>query len=139
VDYTLPGVLPDATPEAAPATEPGESQAELFGYQLQRLRVPEVTDWREVLRLNTPPGSAANIGPPTPPYGIDSRDGASQRAWWRGMLRRHARAFESGQHEPDSEMETDGHASIARMLGLVYESQQCEDAIFARHFAESRD
>ena len=136
VDYTLPGVLPDVTPEAAPGPDAGEGQAEPFGAQLQSLRVPEVTDWRDVLRLNASPGGAAHIGPPAPPYGIHLRDGASQRAWWRGMLRRHAEAFE-GAAEP--EIDTDGNASVMQMFKLLSESQRREDAIFARYFAESRD
>jgi hypothetical protein len=139
VDYTLPGVLPEVTPTAAPAMESGEGETQPFGAHFQRLQVPDVTDWRVVLRLNTLPGGAANIGPPAPPYGIDSRDGASQRAWWRGMLYKHARSFENGRQATSSQTEADGHASVARMLGLLSESQRCEDAIFARHFAEGRD
>ena len=136
VDYTLPGILPEVTPAGPPPTESGERVAESFGAQLQHLRVPEVTDWREVLRLNAQPVGAANLGPPPLPYGLDSRDGASQRAWWRGMLRLHIQAFESGA---DPEMESEGHESVARMLGLLSESQRREGAIFARYFAEGRD
>src|SRR5882672_11257322 len=110
VNYTLPGMLPEATP--APVTESGESPAEPFGAHLQRLRVPEFTDWRAVLRLNATPPGATGIGPPPAPYGIDSRDGASQRAWWRAMLNKHTRLAEGAGQEAAPGMDADGHASL---------------------------
>ena len=133
VDYTLPGVLPEVTPTAPPETEPGESHAEPFDSHFQRLHIPEVTDWRTVLRLNISTPAAANIGPPPPPSGIESRDGASQRAWWRGMLHRHVQGYESVPELEDSD------ASVSQMLGFLSESQRREDAIFARYFAEGLD
>jgi len=134
VNYTLPGLLPEPAPR--PATELGESPVEPFGVQLQRLRAPVHTDWRAVLRLNTPPAGAAGIGPPPAPHGIELRDSASQRAWWRGMLDRHTRLLGS---RTQSRMEIPDHVSVQRMLSSLLESQRLEDQVFARHFAEAID
>jgi hypothetical protein len=129
VNYTLPGLLPEAT--VAPVNELGEHPGEAFSLQLQRLRVPEVTDWRVLLRLNAPTAGATGIGPPPMPSGIALRDGASQRAWWRSTLHRHA---------PPQDQDVDsGSVPVQRMLGLLSESQRREDEIFARHFAERED
>jgi hypothetical protein len=131
VDYTLPGSLPD-TP-LAPATPSGERPAEAFRSQLQQLRVPEITDWRALLRLNIPATGGARMGPPPAPNGVDSRDGESQRAWWRAMLQKHTQAHTGPGAEED------GQAPVRLMLDLLSESQRREDEIFARHFAEGGD
>jgi hypothetical protein len=124
VNYTLPGLMPGSTLEPGGGTgQPVES----FGAQLQRLRVPKVTDWREVLRLNTRGANTANLGPPPVPRGIESRAGAPQRAWWRGMLQKHVSSTVSGA---SNEM------PVQYMLEVLRESQRLEDRIFARHFAE---
>jgi hypothetical protein len=133
VNYTLPGLLPE---QMEPAAGTGERAAEPFGAQLQRLRVPDVTDWRDVLRLNTPPGGNTSLGPPPAPSGTESRDGASQRAWWRGMLHKHMSSQSDAPQETVSGMSASGQTSVQRMLGLLQESQRLEDQIFARHFAE---
>src|SRR5215831_9053450 len=127
VNYTLPGLLPEATP--APVTET-DTVAEPFGAYLNRLRAPDFTDWRELLRLNVPQAGATSIAPPQTPRGTDLRDGVSQRAWWRGMLQKHTREEALAGAEPDI------HPSIQRMLTLLLESQQREDEVFARYFAE---
>jgi hypothetical protein len=137
VNYTLPGLLPEAT--AAPATESGERPASPFATQLQRLRAPEIADWRALLRLNIPPAGATGIGPPPAPNGIDLRDGVSQRAWWRGMLHGHMHLLESAGQDAASGTETDSHPPVQRMLESLLESQRREDEIFARHFAEDGD
>jgi hypothetical protein len=131
VNYTLPGMLPEAS--RAPSAETGELAAEPFGVQLQRLRAPEFTDWRALLRLDAPPAGLAGIGPPPAPPGIDWRDGASERAWWRGMLQKHTALFESQGADPGSER------AIGRMLSCLQESQRREDEIFARQVAEGGD
>jgi len=119
VNYTLPGLMPDAAP--SPVAEPGDGEP--FVAHLQRLRIPDVTDWRAVLRLNTAPAGATAIAPPPAPGGIGVRDGATQRAWWRNFMERQ-------QSNPAADK------SVQRMIGLLAESQRREDEIFARHFAE---
>jgi hypothetical protein len=136
VNYTLPGVLPDTFP--AGGMESGEHATESFGH-LQRLRVPDATDWRSVLRLDEPPAGVTTIAPPLSPNGIGSRDGTSQRAWWRSTLHRHRHLLESSGPEAASGAEADGHTAMQRMLGLLFESQQHEEEIFARYFAEHQD
>jgi hypothetical protein len=130
VDYTLPGLLPD--PPAAPATQSEERTAEAFRSHLSQLRVPEIADWRTLLRLNLPAAGATGLGPPPAPNGVDSRDGESQRTWWRAMLHKHTNAINAGPEE-------DNQASVHRMLQLLLESQRGEERIFARHFAEGGD
>jgi hypothetical protein len=131
VNYTLPGMLPEAS--RMPAADGGEPAVESFGTQLQRLRAPEFTDWRRLLRLDVPPAGLAGIGPPPAPHGIDWRDGASERAWWRGMLQKHAALPESADSDPDDER------PVERMLRYLQESQQREDEIFTRQVAEDRN
>jgi hypothetical protein len=130
VNYTLPGLLPEAAPAPLPETD---SVVEPFGAYLNRLRAPDFTDWRELLRLNIPPAGATSIAPPPTPLGVDARDGVSQRAWWRGMLQKHTR------EEALAGTESDSHSSVQHMLTLLLESQQREDEVFARYFAEGRD
>ena len=130
IDYTLPGLLPD--PPATTAAQSGKPPEEAFGSHLSQLRVPEITDWRALLRLDVPAAGATRIGPPPTPSGVDSRDGESQRTWWRTMLHKHANALDAG-------LEDDSGESVHRMLQLLLESQRSEDRIFARHFAEGRD
>jgi len=127
VNYTLPGLLPEAAPAPLPETD---SVVEPFGAYLNRLRAPDFTDWRELLRLNIPPAGATSMAPPPTPRGIELRDGVSQRAWWRGMLQKHTR------EEAIAGTESDSHPSVQRMLTLLMESQQREDEVFARYFAE---
>jgi hypothetical protein len=131
VNYTLPGMLPEAA--RTPAAEAGEHGLEAFGTQLQRLRTPEFTDWRTLLRLDAPLAGLAGIGPPPVPRGVGWREGASGRSWWRGMLRKHAALLESS--DPD----TDDEPPVQRMLAYLQESQQREDEIFARQMAEEKD
>src|SRR5215472_1906057 len=90
VNYTLPGMLPEAS--RARGADAAEQVVEPFGAQLQRLRAPDFTDWRALLRLDAPPPGLAGFGPPPAPQGIEWRDGVSERAWWRGLLRKHAAA-----------------------------------------------
>jgi hypothetical protein len=123
VSYTLPGILPEASQAAADA---GEHGAEAFATQLQRLRAPECTDWRALLRLNAPPAGLAGIGPPPAPPGTEWRDAASERAWWRGMLEKHTDTRQ-------------GDEAVRRMLDYLEESQRREEEIFARQAAEERD
>jgi len=131
VNYTLPGLLPEAAPAPLPETD---SVVEPFGAYLNRLRAPDFTDWRELLRLNIPPAGATSIAPPpTPPRGIELRDGVSQRAWWRGMLQKHIR------EDAIADTESNSHPSVSRMLTLLHESQRREDEVFARYFAEGGD
>ena len=125
VNYTLPGLLSESVP--APATEL-EHAAQPFAAQLRRLRGGERTDWRTLLRLNAPPAGAVNIGPP-PLYGTEPRNGASQRAWWRAMLDKQTRLR---QKSPQP-------APVQQMLALLFKTQQIEDEVFARHFAEAAD
>ena len=129
VDYTLPGLLPD--PPAAPDTQPEGGTPEAFRSHLSQLRVPEIADWRVLLRLNVPAAGAVRIGPPPAPNGVDSRDGESQRTWWRAMLQKHTTACDERPEERG--------APVQRMLQLLLESQRGEDRIFARHFAEGGD
>jgi hypothetical protein len=121
VNYTLPGLMPDAAPR--PPAESGDGEP--FAAHLQRLRLPDVTDWRAVLRLNAVPTGATAIAPPPAPGGISVRDGALQRTWWRGFVQRH--------DQPG------GNKSVQRMIGLLAESQRREEEIFARHFAEQEN
>lgn len=123
VNYTLPGLLPDASP--GPPAESGEQPAELFSSHLQKLRMPDVTDWRAVLRLHIPPAGATVIAPPRP-NGIGLRDGESRRAWWRGTLLKHKRLDGTSPEE-------------SQMLDLLLETQRREDEIFARYFSEHED
>jgi hypothetical protein len=123
VNYTLPGLMPDAAPR--PPAEPGDGEP--FAAHLQRLRLPDVTDWRAVLRLNAAPTGATAIAPPPAPGGLSVRDGALQRAWWRGFLLR---------HDSGSDAQAGRGKSLQRMIGLLAESQRREEEIFARHFAE---
>jgi len=134
VNYTLPGLLPDASP-----TDAGDRPPMLFSEHLQLLRAPEFTDWRTLLRLNAPPAGLAGIDPPQTPRGVDSRDAASQRAWWRDMLRKHQGPLESDDANPPSNNDSTLDPSVHRMLDWLSESQRCEDEIFARHFTESED
>ena len=126
VDYTLPGSVPEVTP--GDLLQPGTVSEEPFGEQLRRLRAPQVSDWRNVLHLNTPFNGAAELAPPAVPAGLESRDGALQRAWWRGMLHKHKAPAEANSSLP-----------VKRMLTFLQQSQQLEDRIFARHFAENED
>lgn len=130
VEYTLPGLMPDPRAVLAPQSE--ERPEEAFRSHLSERRVPEIADWRMLLRLNLPAAGATRIGPPPAPNGVDSRDGESQRAWWRTMLHRHTNNIDAGP-------EGDVPASLQRMLRLLLESQRNEDRIFARHFAEGED
>lgn len=123
VDYTLPGLLPEPTTE--PPLQLGEIPEEPFGEQLRRLRAPSITDWREVLRLNTSPNNAGGLAPPPIPGGLESRDGAQQRAWWRTML-----------HKQSTQATAGSSIAVQHMLRFLQESQQLEERIFARHFAE---
>ena len=123
IDYTLPGSLPELTAVAIP--QRGEVPEEPFGEQLRRLRAPQVTNWRDVLRLNAPSAGSRSLAPPAVPAGLEARDGLSQRAWWRGMLQKHKAPAASNRAVP-----------LERMLQFLQESQQLEDQIFARHFAE---
>ena len=138
LNYTLPGSLPEAP--SGPPVEAGDHPAAApFHAHLPLLSAPRLTDWRKLLRLNTPPTGLAGIGPPQPPRGIDLRDGASQRAWWRGMIQKHSALLDpAGGEEPSQ-----GHANVdprvRRMLGWLTESQQREEEIFARHFAQAED
>jgi hypothetical protein len=134
VNYTLPGVLPDA-----PAGEAGERPAALFGEHLRRLQAPQVTDWRAVLRLNAPPGGLTGIAPPPAPHGIEVRDGASQRSWWRNMLLKHQDSLLEQDGERAAEAESAAASPTRRMIDWLSESQRSEDEIFARHFAEASD
>jgi hypothetical protein len=130
VDYTLPGLLPE--PPAPPAAQSEERPEGAFRSHLSQPRVPEVTDWRALLKLDVPAAGATRLGPPPTPSGVDSRGGESQRAWWRAMLHKHTSAIDAGP-------EDDSAAWVHRMLQLLLESQRSEDRIFARHFAEGRD
>jgi len=130
VDYTLPGLLPE--PPATPSAQSEKPPEEAFRSQLSQLRVPEITDWRALLRLDVPAAGATRIGPPPTPSGVDSRDGESQRTWWRTMLHKHANAIDAGPEE-------DSAAPVHCMLQLLLESQRSEDRIFARHFGEERE
>jgi hypothetical protein len=132
LNYTLPGLLPEEPPP--PAEETGERPVVPFGAHLQRLSAPEFKDWRTLLRLNAAPAGLAGVGPPKAPHGIESRDGASQRAWWRRMLEKHA-----GPLESDCNNDANIDLSVQRMLGWLSESQRREDEIFARYFAEAAD
>jgi hypothetical protein len=61
---------------------------------------------------------------------MESRDGVSQRAWWRAMLHKHRAVFQNSAN---------GAVPVQRMLGLLQEAQGREDEIFARHFTERED
>jgi hypothetical protein len=135
VNYTLPGVLPEL--ELTAPAEVEELPAESFSAHLQRLRAPERTDWRALLRLNITPAGGADIGPPLAPHGLDLRDGTSQRAWWRATLAKHTRLLENTSQEGAAGMGASSLVSVQRMLGLLLESQGLEDEVFARHFTES--
>jgi hypothetical protein len=137
VEYTLPGLLPDPAP--ARTVEHGEVPSEPFDAHLRRLRAPGFKDWRAVLRLSTPPSGAAAIGPPPAPHGIDSREGASQRAWWRRVLDNHSRLLGSTAAHLAPATQSDRRAAVERMLQLLVESQRREDEIFARYFTEGAD
>jgi hypothetical protein len=132
VNYTLPGLLPDAS-----ATDAGDRPATLFSEHLQLLRAPKFTDWRTLLRLNAPPAGVAGIDAPPAPHGVDSRDAASQRAWWHTMLQKHQAAVDIRDADPSGDSTLD--PSVRRMLAWLSESQRCEDEIFARHFKEAED
>ncbi|HKA01661.1 MAG TPA: hypothetical protein VKE70_34345 [Candidatus Solibacter sp.] len=134
VNYTLPGLLPDAS-----ATDAGDRPAMLFSEHLQLLRAPEFTDWRTLLRLNAPPAGLAGIDTPKTPHGVDSRDAASQRAWWRAMLQKHQGPLDSDGGEALSNCDSTLDPSVRRMLDWLTESQRHEDEIFARHFREAED
>jgi hypothetical protein len=134
VNYTLPGLLPDAsTPDA------GDRPAMLFSEHLQLLKAPEFTDWRTLLRLNSPPAGLAGIDPPKAPQGVDSRDAASQRAWWRSMLQKHQEPLDRGEGDALPQGDSTFDPSVRHMLDWLSESQRCEDEIFARHFTEADD
>lgn len=129
VNYTLPGLFPESRIESG--QEPGiTAPEESFGSQLQRLRVPEITDWKQVLRLGMPSDGLTALAPPPAPYGLDPRDPASQRAWWRGMLQKHLAASVPKQATNDP---------VANMLGSLLDAQRREDEVFARHFTESEN
>jgi hypothetical protein len=137
VNYTLPGVLPETFP--AEGMGSGESAGEPFAAHLQRLRVPDAADWRSVLRLDALPAGVTTIAPPPSPDGIGPRDARSQRTWWRSTLYRHRHLAESTEPDAASNTGADAHASMQRMLDLLFESQQREEEIFARYFAEHED
>jgi hypothetical protein len=134
VNYTLPGSLPDVY-----TTDAGDREAMLFSEHLQMLRAPKFTDWRTLLRLNTPPAGLAGIDPPPAPNGVDSRDAASQRAWWRTMLQKHQGSFGNDAGDTISTSESCLDPSVSRMLNWLSESQRCEDEFFARHFTKVGD
>jgi hypothetical protein len=134
VNYKLPGVLPETFP--AGGMESGEHAGEPFGAHLQRLRVPHITDWRSVLRLDEPVAGATTIAPPVAPHGIGSRDGTTQRAWWRSLLNRHGHLLAP---KPEPAPGADGQAAMQHMMSMLLEAQQREEEIFARYFAERED
>jgi hypothetical protein len=135
VNYTLPGVLPETFP--AEGTEAGEHAGEPFATRLQRLQIPDLTDWRSVLRLDVPADGVTTIAPPVSPDGIGPGDGISRRTWWRGMLQRHSHLMESARLEIGSEV--DDQVCMQRMLTILLEAHQREEEIFARYFAEHED
>ena len=124
VNYTLAGSLPESGIAGADGTG-AASPSESFAAHLNRLRVPDVTDWKQVLRLDPDSAGMAALGPPSVPMGIDSRTGSEQRAWWRGMLQKHM---------PLANGDAAGY-----MLQRLAEYQRSEDTIFARHFAEGEN
>jgi hypothetical protein len=134
VNYTLPGLLPDAS-----ATDTGDRPAMLFSEHLQLSKAPEFTDWRTLLRLNAPPAGLAGIDAPQALQGVNSRDAASQRAWWRTMLQKHQGPIESDYGDAVRDSGSTADPSVGRMLDWLSQSQRCEDEIFARHFTESED
>jgi hypothetical protein len=134
VNYTLPGLLPDTSP-----TDAGDRPAMLFSEHLQQLKAPEYADWRTLLRLNVPPAGLAGIDPPKAPHGVDSRDAASQRAWWRNMLQKHQEPLDCDGDDASSQGGSTLDPSVRHMLDWLSESQRREDEIFARHFTEADD
>jgi hypothetical protein len=67
---------------------------------------------------------------------MESRDAAAARLAWREMLDRQVSAFE--EEQPDSGQTARGDTqAVERMLTLLMRFQEVEDAIAARHLAES--
>ena len=90
-------------------------------------------DWRRLLRLDRP--AAHVLGAPAPPHGFEPGDVASERLEWRGLLERHSRPFAEAQSE---ELVTPEMRSVERMLALLIEMQDHEDAVVSRHLADTR-
>jgi hypothetical protein len=129
VNYTLPGLLP-TDPSPAETARPGDSP---FRARLSAVPTPRWANWRNLLRLDEAPESAASIGPPPRPPGLDVHDAAAQRLLWRQMLDRRIAALEAGG---DFASRADAQA-VERMLALLARFREVEDEIAARHLAES--
>lgn len=89
--------------------------------------------WRRLLRLDRP--AAHVLGAPPPPSRFERGDVASERLEWRGLLERHSRPFAEAQ---SGEIAAPGMRSVERMLALLIEMQDHEDAVVSRHLADTR-
>lgn len=78
VQYTIPGVE-YASPLEAPAFDAPLSEPD---------RAP-VTDWREVLGLNTPQPGDLVLSPPPKPASLCYSDAAEVRRQWASLMQRH--------------------------------------------------
>lgn len=136
VTYRLQGMLPD--PLRKPAPELTDHAVESFNSKLRRLRPPEHTDWRALLRLDEPLALAGGIGPPPPPPGVEPCDGATQRAWWRRMLDKHTCLLGSTPAGPASGTKGIDITPVHRMLALLSEFRRREDEVFAHQLAEGQ-
>ena len=123
VNYTLPGLLP-TEPSPTETARPGDSP---FRARLNAVPTPKWANWRSLLRLDEAPESAASIGPPPRPPGLDIGDPAARRLLCRQLLDRRIAALEDGVDTP----------AVARMLALLMRFREVEDEIVARHLAES--
>lgn len=118
IQYTLPGLdFRRSGPETS------EAQSASFSSRLRRLKQSDSPGWREVLRLNRGVDGAGTIGPPPKPGTLTVDDAATERLRWRSLIFR----------DPGT-----ADRRVSRMLDLLRDHQAMEDAIVARHLAETR-
>src|SRR5262245_29356455 len=120
IQYTLPRMQPaelkEEFPEASPTT---------FGSRLRRLARTVPMSWKQILRLDEPSYSAATIGPPPRPSGLEVKDVASERVRWRNFLNRQPLV---SRNQDD----------FQRMLGLLRAYQSMEDRVVSRYLADAQ-
>jgi len=141
VQYTLPGMQTVMTRPTGAAGGAEAGPAATFKKRLKRLQTAIPLNWKRLLRLDQPALSASLIGPPPRPAALETFDPADLRLRWRGLIERHARAFSEVPIESLAAaggVTTDAMRNVERMLALLMQLQDREDAIVSRHLAETR-
>lgn len=114
VQYTIPGWEPAG---ASARTGPADP-ASAFETRLRESSATVPPSWREVLGLGSVRVGELSLAPPPRPATLAYVDVDEERRMWHGLLER--------------------HAGPSRLMALLEEMREAEDAVAARALVEAR-